>query len=420
MASQAVAALRSMGPDGLNALLLNHAPLLAAQDERDDRWRRLRVALDSVAGQKDAHASRLYWHTNFEQAKAEAGRTGRPILSLRLLGNLDEELSCANSRFFRTTLYANKEVSDYLRTHFVLHWKSVRPVPRITIDMGDGRRIERTITGNSIHYVLAPDGEVVDALPGLHGARAFLNGLKRAEAASRRTAKLDPSERASFLRDYHTMALSRINQRWANDVILAGAGSLNRPGAATNGSPVRQPHPAAAAAMPLAFAKSMAERPLLNALSPRREALERSMDDELWARIAALHTDDVALDANAISLIRAKTHPAGEAMLLTHSKRAVEDPMLKTIQNLQRSISEDTVRNEYTFHGKIHEWLAAPGTPHEVEALNTRVYAELFLTPESDPWLGLAPQHTFSALDNGGMFETSKLPGNNVETPNSK
>ena len=122
-ASNAVAALRSMGPDGLNALLQRHAPLLATQDERDDRWRRLRAALDSVAGQKDAHASRLYWHTNFDQAKAEAGKTRRPILSLRLLGNLDEELSCANSRFFRTTLYANKEVSDYLRAHFVLHWK---------------------------------------------------------------------------------------------------------------------------------------------------------------------------------------------------------------------------------------------------------------------------------------------------------
>ena len=34
---------------------------------------------------------------------AEAQRTNRPILSLRLLGNLTDDFSCANSRFFRVT-----------------------------------------------------------------------------------------------------------------------------------------------------------------------------------------------------------------------------------------------------------------------------------------------------------------------------
>jgi len=32
-----------------------------------------------------------------------AQRTNRPILSLRLLGNLTDDFSCANSRFFRVT-----------------------------------------------------------------------------------------------------------------------------------------------------------------------------------------------------------------------------------------------------------------------------------------------------------------------------
>src|SRR6266571_6534884 len=116
-----------------------------------------------------------------EQAKAAAQASGKPILSLRLLGQLDEEYSCANSRFFRTTLYANTEVSSYLRDHFILHWQSVRPIPRITVDFGDGRKIERTITGNSIHYVLDAKGRVVDGLPGLYGPKAFLAGLKKAE-----------------------------------------------------------------------------------------------------------------------------------------------------------------------------------------------------------------------------------------------
>src|SRR5262249_16704332 len=111
-----------------------------------------------------------------------AEASGLPILSLRMLGKLDDEYSCANSRFFRTVLYANDEVSELLRRRFVLHWQSVRPVPRIEIDFGDGRRLERTVTGNSIHYVLDAEGRVIDALPGLYGPETFLRVLRSAHA----------------------------------------------------------------------------------------------------------------------------------------------------------------------------------------------------------------------------------------------
>jgi hypothetical protein len=79
----------------------------------------------------------------------------------------------------------------------------------------------------------------------------------------------------------------------------------------------------------------------------------------------------------------------------------------QTVNNLQNSIAEDTVRNEYLFHARIHEWLAGGGSMQNLDALNKRVYAELFLTPDSDPWLGLAPADTFSALDNGGLVQDS-------------
>jgi hypothetical protein len=66
-------------------------------------------ALDSICQQKDCHASKLYWYTDLEQAKSAAQAQGKLILSLRLLGRLDEDLSCANSRLFRITLYANEQ-----------------------------------------------------------------------------------------------------------------------------------------------------------------------------------------------------------------------------------------------------------------------------------------------------------------------
>jgi hypothetical protein len=399
VASNAILQLRKLGSEGLSALLKAHETVAAPLNKDDPQWQRLRAALDSVGGQRDCHASRLFWHKDFEAATSEAQRTGKPILSLRLLGNLDEELSCANSRFFRTTLYANKEVSDYLRDHFVLHWKSVRPVPRITIDMGDGRKIERTITGNSIHYVLDAKGEVLDALPGLYGPRAFVEKLRRAESLFGSLRFQQGTAYAPYIMESHLQELRRVTQRWQNDVSRVAATPAVAP------VPRGQTVGTAVAAMPLARAKVAVELPMLNSLMPRRAELERSMTDETWAKIAALYQEDAMLDANSVSLIRAKTMNAQDAMRLALSKARVEDPMLKTVQNLQRSIAEDTVRNEYTFHAKIHEWLATAGTPREVDAFNRRVYAELFLTPDSDPWLGLAPADTFSALENGGLVQ---------------
>jgi hypothetical protein len=167
LSPEEIAELRSKGPAGLKEFLDANAVTVDGL-----RWSHhlrveppgivaFRASLDAVAKQRDASASGLFWYTDLEAAKAEAARTGRHILSLRLLGNLDEEYSCANSRFFRTALYANAVVSDHLREHYVLHWKSVRPAPLVTIDMGDGRRIKRTITGNSIHYALDSDGTVL-------------------------------------------------------------------------------------------------------------------------------------------------------------------------------------------------------------------------------------------------------------------
>ena len=112
------------------------------------------AALGTVAQQKNSYVAGLYWHTDLESAKKASAASGKPILSLRLLGKLTDEFSCANSRFFRTVLYSNADVSSYLRESYVLHWQSVRPVPTVTIDFGDGRKLERTLTGNSIHYIL--------------------------------------------------------------------------------------------------------------------------------------------------------------------------------------------------------------------------------------------------------------------------
>jgi hypothetical protein len=65
-------------------------------------------------------------------------------------------------------------------------------------------------------------------------------------------------------------------------------------------------------------------------------------------------------------------------------------------------IAYDTARSEYDFHRRIHDWLAADPDV-DLERLNERVYAELFLAPKSDPWMGLLDVETFSAIDGAGI-----------------
>lgn len=423
VAQFAVTALRGQGPDGLAAMLKAHANLLNSHlptspavnnPAANDEWLRFKTALDSISRQRDSYISKLYWYTDFDQAKTAARASGKPILSLRLLGNLDEEFSCANSRFFRTTLYANAEVSAYLRDHFILHWKSVRPVPKVTIDFGDGRKLERTITGNSIHYVLDSYGQIIDALPGLYGAKPFLAGLQQAQEIAKQCSMAAGDERDRILHEYHRARLAAIESDWSRDLAAVRSASPAliipsiEPFLLT---PTSSGPPPARVAARAAVSKSVIETPLLRSAFPAQPAtynqLETSTDDTTWANIAALHSEDARLDPSSRALLLAKAPSALTAGRLTASKIAIENPVLRQLRNLERTISEDTIRNEYIFHAKIHQWLAADAATPVLDSFNSRIYAELFLTPDSDPWLGLAQPDVCTALENNGLVSNA-------------
>ncbi len=385
------------------------AALLA---DYNGRISRVEALMDQFGKQKYCSRSRLFWHTDLEAAKAAAKASGKPILSLRMLGNLDEEFSCANSRFFRTTLYANAEISAALRANYVLHWKSVRPVPKVTIDFGDGRKLERTLTGNSIHYILTPDGEVVDALPGLYGPKAFLRKIADGASLAKNVANLPTDERNATLVKYHRMRFDEIGSQFASDLSRVRQVSLERAVQTSQAQqragaePTQQDAPQgnlAVAANRIALPKARVESRLIAAALPTAPSPEEFQDEAMWQAIAALYAEDSQLDQTSRDLIRSENPTAAVAGRLAITKRIVEDPLVRLVRSLQESIALDTVRNEYQLHRRIHGWLADGAYRPDVETLNTRVYAEVFLTPERDPWLGLAPADAYTALPNGGV-----------------
>lgn len=452
------AKLRQAGPAGLAALL--------EESERNPGMVHAAM-IDDVAGQKDASWSKLYWYTDLEKAKAQAKEQKKPILYLRMLGKLTDEYSCANSRFFRTVLYANEGVSRLLRERFVLVWGSERPVPVITVDYGDGRVLKRTITGNSAHYVLDAQGNVVDVLPGLYDPAAFARIVgAAADAAAGGTQE---SRRA-----YWERSQALIASEWERDTAAPGAvpagvapgkpsavdampramskSGVERPlvravvpaappaPAAEPGAPVpageAAAKPTAVDAIPRSTAKTLVERPLVRGVVPpppppagakgdggapnaaeagekawsKRKAeapvlkgisrefatlsSARGEDEALWQQIAGKHLGDAHLDANSVALIRSQ-NPAA------YTDAAV---LARVVEQFERSVAADSVRNNYIFRVEILRWLAASPAPMQLEALNERVYSELFLTPRSDPWLGLVPESTYTALTGDGCI----------------
>src|SRR5690349_11803443 len=92
-AGEDVAGLRAEGPAALDRLLARYGARPGGPEKED-----LERTIDAVAAQRYATFSRLYWYTDLAAAEAAARASGRPILSLRMLGRLDEDYSCANSR----------------------------------------------------------------------------------------------------------------------------------------------------------------------------------------------------------------------------------------------------------------------------------------------------------------------------------
>ncbi len=394
---------RAKGQAGLEDFFATHKNDLSPQYLPKPE---LRQALDSLCKQRDCHASRLFWHTDLETAKAKAAKSGKPILSLRMLGNLDQELSCANSRFFRVALYPNIEVSNYLRDHYVLHWESVRPVPKVTIDYGDGRKLQRTLTGNSIHYILNANGQPLDALPGLYGPQAFLSHLKQAEALNHSMSKLKPAEpsrelrlpmltKEDALKNYHQSRLTATQNQWRSDLEKVGIDKL--PALA----PLPLSRPSAIDAGRLAMTKAVVETPLLSptlglaATADRnRTQLEEATNIAAWRKIADLHQNLAQLDHNSKTLMLSKN--SAQWPQATPQFEA-------TVENFETAMALDTVRNEYLLHAQIHQWFLEEAETQNVEALNKKVYADLFLTPDSDPWLGLRSENTYSAIESDGL-----------------
>ncbi len=425
----AIARLRAEGPPAL-ARLLAESDRLAGEPARQA----LAATIDRVAGQRYATESRLYWYTDLEAAKAVARATGKPILSLRMLGRLDQDLSCANSRLFRTTLYPDAAVSQLLRAQFVLHWSSERLVPKVTIDFGDGRRIESTVTGNSAHYVLDADGAPLEVLPGLYAAPVFVRELAAARVLHASLRGKDATTRTRVLLAHHRAAVNRLEGQWDQlgkvPVIEGGRRLLTPAGVAD----------VLALAQRATFSKAYIEVPLLKTVDVGADPGALPRDVALWAEIGQrlLGVGDPpamppgGFDLTGLGLAANQVAPGATARVPTRSRRRpildrsartlverlmvtpAPDDLLSdeaaaralVIARLEQTILADTALNEVRLRPLIRQHLINQLETYGTlgfDDVNRWIYDVVFHTPREDAWLGLVSSDTFTGLPAGGI-----------------
>jgi len=116
----------------------------------------------------------------------------------------------------------------------------------------------------------------------------------------------------------------------------------------------------------------------------------RALPTSQWEILGAAEARKVQFSAPSLELIRRKQFG---------SAAPPDGEMEALIMNLQASVAGDTIFNECELHATIHSWFVN-GEVTDLASLNARVYEELFLTPDSDPWLGLKQPTVFTAIAN--------------------
>jgi hypothetical protein len=370
--------LRAQGPTGLGIALARFDAL----EEGAAKEQQAKL-VDEVAAQRYATVSRLFWHTDLAKAKAAASDSGKPILSLRMLGRLDEDYSCANSRLFRTVLYANHTVSSYLRDNFTLHWSSEREVPKVTIDFGDGRTMRTTMGGNSAHYVLDQHGRPVDVLPGLYGPKSFVKALQPARKLAVDAAKSKNGR--ALVRAFHVARAAKNNARFSK--------LTKKQQAALAPYRTRELGVEIISAEMLTVSKAVIEMPVVRLASLSADPAKAPDSNTVKASVTSIEE----LDSSSKKLIASMATDWA-----SQPKQASPGALSVVFADLEKRVAGDTLINQYALQPMVTR-LFARGMGEDFEQLNKVIYSDVFVTPRSDAWLGMAQPGGFTGLPADGL-----------------
>ncbi len=382
--------LREKGYASLDWLRKNYIAIPRNHQHYKNREHALRL-YDKVSGQKDAIFSNLFWFKDMKKAKLAAAESKKPILSLRMLGDFSEDLSCANSRFFRILLYSNENVAKRLREDFILHVSSVIQVPKITIEYPDGTVQKQTITGNSMHMIMDSRGNIIDALPGLYGPEYFNKWLVQYKEIEKINLR-----NPNYFKSQRKIQINRLNQLMKTDKDFVFVDeNLSKLIKGFIEPPVLK----ALDAEMLTVGKMIVEAPILEITTPKRGSiLEPSpvikfndIEQSWLEKLQGYGFNKELIDDNTRKLIEVKKNYPNVQKLE------------ETLLELNDMLTTENIRNEMNLRINILEWLDNNTPVLSEKEFVEKVYAELFLTPLDDKKMGMYDPSIFYGITNDGF-----------------
>jgi hypothetical protein len=223
-------------------------------------------------------------------------------------------------------LFSRDDIAVYVSRNFEPVWESVRPVPIVRIDFGNGTVLTRTLHGNIATHVCTAEGQVLDTLGGIYTPAVYLEQLTQFRLLANYVDQQGKEQRATRLRDYHQLQADRLRK---NELV----------------------------------AKFVDVAPVT----------KRAIENNLKAVLVAGNVAE-------------RMHGVKEG----DKKALVEDPKVGSAEDLAnwKLLAEDTRVNESLRRRQIHEELARRGLVRP-EAVTKWLYREVLHADLDDPYLGL-------------------------------
>lgn len=100
-------------------------------------------------------------------------------------------------------MFSRDDVALVINNLFEPVWESVRAVPIVKIDFGNGKVITRTLNGNIATYVCTADGDVLDIMAGIYTPSQYIANLRQFYVLPRFVDQKGKDKRAEMLKIYH-------------------------------------------------------------------------------------------------------------------------------------------------------------------------------------------------------------------------
>jgi hypothetical protein len=110
-------------------------------------------------------------------------------------------------------LFSDDSVARFINANFEPTWETVRPVPIVKVDFGNGHIVTRTLNGNIATHVCSSDGQVLDTIPGIYTPDAYLRNLKQFRLLANYVDQEGKQKRVARLALYHAGQVDALKKK---------------------------------------------------------------------------------------------------------------------------------------------------------------------------------------------------------------